>query len=277
MATACSFPGPVAPDRAVGESPQTTALPTRTPAELVREPDFFERSPDGQWTASSFDYYPPIRMQVARADGSAAWQVESDGEGWPEVILRPVHWSIDGRILYFTLAPFVDGFVLYVSGSGLQRLDLRDGRVAQILAGENQLQSFSISPDSSRVAYVRSDDDIEWLVVRDMGDGTELEWSLADQPVQAGKITWSPDASELVLLVTRGFSTEEALTDLVLVNLLSPTEKRVLQEDPRLFHRIQWIDEHTLYMEDLTVTGWRLDLQTGEMVLTPTPIPTPQP
>ena len=110
-----------------------------------------------------------------------------------------------------------------------------------------------------------------------MGDGTELEWSLADQPVQAGKITWSPDASELVLLVTRGFSTEEALTDLVLVNLLSPTEKRVLQEDPRLFHRIQWIDEHTLYLEDLTVTGWRLDLQTGEMALTPTPIPTPQP
>jgi hypothetical protein len=32
-----------------------------------------------------------------------------------------------------------------------------------------------------------------------------------------------------------------------------------------------------LYLEDLTVTGWRLDLQTGEMALTPTPIPTPQP
>jgi hypothetical protein len=52
MATACSFPGPV-------------------------EPDFFERSPDGQWTASSFDYYPPIRMQVARADGSAVTQTSS--------------------------------------------------------------------------------------------------------------------------------------------------------------------------------------------------------
>jgi dipeptidyl aminopeptidase/acylaminoacyl peptidase len=252
MATACSFPGPV-------------------------EPDFFERSPDGLWTASSFDYYPPIRMQVARADGSAAWQVESDGEGWPEVILRPVHWSIDGRYLYFTLAPFVDGFVLYVSGSGLQRLDLNDGRVAQILAGENQLQSFSVSPDSSRVAYVRSDDDIEWLVVRDMGDGTELEWSLADQPVQAGKITWSPDASELVLLVTQGFSNEEALTDLVLVNLGRLSQETVLHEDPRRFYRIQWTDEHTLYLEDLTVTGWRLDLQTGEMVLTPTPIPASQP
>jgi len=295
LASACSFPGPVATDQAIGAAPKPTArsaatqeltqtpppegstVPTPTPDELGREPDFFERSPDGRWTASSFDYYPPIRMQVGRADGSAAWQVESDGEGWPEVILRPVHWSIDGRYLYFTLAPFVDGFVLYMSGSGLKRLDLSDGQVAQVLVGENQLQSFSVSPDSSRIAYVRSDEDIEWLVVRDLGDETELLWNLADQPVQAGKITWSPDASELVLLVTRGFSMEEALTDLMLVNLLSPTEKRVLQEDPRIFYRIDWVDEHMLYLEDLNASAWSLDLQTGEMTLTATPMPTPGP
>jgi hypothetical protein len=257
-------------------SPNASAVTTPTPAELVREPDFFERSPDGRWTASSFDYYPPIRMQVGRADGSAAWQVESDGEGWPEVILRPVHWSIDGRYLYFTLAPFVDGFVLYVSGSGLERLDLSDGRVAEVLAGKRQLQSFSVSPDSSRLAYIRSDEVTEWLVVRDLGDETELEWGLADQPVQAGKITWSPDASELVLLVTQGFSMEEALTDLMLVNLPTHAQKTVLRGDPRSFYLIRWLDGRTLYLEDRTVTGWSLDLQTGEMTLTATPMPSPQ-
>jgi hypothetical protein len=61
------------------------------------------------------------------------------------------------------------------------------------------------------------------------------------------------------------------------VNLLSPTEKRVLQEDPRIFYRIDWVDEHMLYLEDLNASAWTLDLQTGEMTLTATRMPTPGP
>lgn len=297
LASACGFPGLVTPTRPVEprssvaatsaptqeptraplSNAPASALPTPTGAEFVPEPDFVERSLDGQWIASAFGYYPPIQMQVARSDGSVVWQVESDGGGWSEVILRPVHWSIDGRYLYFTLAPFVDGFVLYVDGSGLQRLDLGDGKVAEVLAGEGQLQAFSISPDSAQLAYIRSGEDFERLIVRDLDTGKELQWKLAETPVQGGNITWSPDASELVLLVTRGFSEEESRTAVVLVKLHSLAQKSVLQEDPRIFYRIQWVGEQTVYLEDLTVTGWSLDLQTGEMILTPTPMPTLEP
>jgi len=256
---------------------RASSVPTPTQAEFVPEPDFFERSPDGQWTASSFGIYPPSWMQVELSDGSVVWEVESDGEGWFEVLLRPVHWSVDGRYLYFTLAPYVDGFVLYMDGSGLQRLDLDDGQVTEVLASEGELQSFSISPASDLLAYVRSAEGFEWLILRDLGTGEERQWKLTDAPAQAGSFSWSPNASELVLLVTQGFSQEEALTDLVLVDLRSGTQERLLEQDPRIFYRMLWIDEHTLYLEDWTVTGWSLDLQTGEMILTPTPIPTSGP
>ncbi len=254
-----------------------SAMPTPTRSQYFAEPDFIGHSPDGRWTASAFGYYLPIWMRVARADGSDAWEVQSDGDGWFEVMLRPVHWSVDGRYLYFTLAPFVDGFVLYTDGSGLQRLDLGDGQVTEILAGEGELQAFSISPDSARLAYVRNEEEAELLIVRDLSTGEELQWGLAETLAQAGGITWSPDASALVVLVTWGFSWEDTRTDLVLLNLRSGAREAVLEDDTRIFYRIAWVDRHTLYLEDLTVTGWSLDLETGEMILTPTPVPTQEP
>ena len=293
LASGCSFPSSVTPARtaqpqssppAIQQPTSTTpatpepAAPTPTRAAFVPEPDFVEPSPDGQWTASAFGYYPPIWLQVERADGFAAWEVGSDGEGWFEVRLRPVHWSVDGRYLYFTLIPLVDGFVLYTDGSGLQRLDLGDGQVTKILAGEGELQAFSISPDSAQLAYIRNEGEAELLIVRDLGTEEEFQWELSGTLAQAGGITWSPDGSALVLLVTWGFSWEEARTDLVLLNLCSRTQEVLLHDDPRIFYRIQWIDEHTVYLEDrLTVTGWSLDLETGEMILTPTPIPAQEP
>jgi hypothetical protein len=256
-------------------STSTVTTPTRD--EIISEADFVWRSPDAQWIVGAFGYYPPIEMRVARADGSVTWEVESGGEGWFEVMLSPVHWSVDGRYLYFTLTPFVDGFVLYMDGSGLQRLDLSNGQVTEILAGQGELQAFSISPDSTQLAYVRNEEEAESIILRDLGTGEEQRWEVSSVLAQAGGITWSPDASALVLLVTRGFRWEEARTDLVLLNLRNHTRDVLLEDDPRIFYWIEWIDEHTLYLEDLTVTGWRLDLETGEMILTPTPRPTQQP
>jgi len=80
-----------------------------------------------------------------------------------------------------------------------------------------------------------------------------------------------------VLLITRGFSEEEARTAVILVTPSRAALNTVLREDPRIFYRILWVDERTVYLEDWTVTGWNLDLQTGEMILTPTPMPTPEP
>jgi len=214
-------------------------------------------------------------MQVARADGTVTWEVSYAGEEWFEVRLRPVHWSVDGRTLYFTLSPFVDGFVLYANGSGLHRLDLTDGQVEELLPGQGELQSFSVSPDSTRLVHFRSTGDVTWLVVRDLRDETELEWGLADRPVQAGGIRWSPDGSEFIVRATTGYDYDEARTTIVLVSLRSPGQKTVLADDPRIFWRVEWIDDHTLYLEDLTASGWLLDLGSGEIVSAPTPPPTP--
>ena len=260
-------------------SSSSLGLPTTSPRatipEFVPEPDFVEHSPDGEWTANSFGYYPPIRMEVTGSDGSASWEVVSDGEGWFEVVLRPEHWSVDGLYLYFTLAPFVDGFILYMDGSGLQRLDLSSGDVTQVLAGDHQLQSFSISPDSTRLVFFRTEEDATWLVVRDLRDGTELQWRLADEAVQAGGIRWSADGSTFVVRATTGFDYDEARTTIVLVSLRSLAQKIVLADDPRIFWRVDWIDDHTLYLEDLADSGWLLDLRSGKIVLAPTPTPMP--
>jgi dipeptidyl aminopeptidase/acylaminoacyl peptidase len=253
--------------------PIPSSAPTR--AEFVAEPEFAETSPDGLWTANSFGYYPPIRMEVTGSDGSASWEVVSDGEGWFEVVLRPEHWSVDGLYLYFTLAPFVDGFILYMDGSGLQRQNLSNGDVTQVLAGNHQLQSFSISPDSTRLVFFRTEEDATWLVVRDLRDGTELQWRLADEAVQAGGIRWSSDGTAFIVRVTDGYSYEDARTTVLLISLQSLAQKTLLADDPRFFWRVEWLDEHTLYLEDMASSGWRLDLRSDEMIPAPTPTAMP--
>ncbi len=263
--------------------PPSTSIPHPSPAPwrvtsavpFEANPASVERSSDGQWTANSFGDYPPIFMQVARADGFVTWEVRYSGEDWPEVWIRPVHWSVDGRYLYFTLAPFVDGFILYMDGSGLLRLDLVTGDLMELLPSDGRLQSFSLSPDSTRLVFFRADDDDTWAVVRDLRQGHEDEFKLAARPVQAGAVRWAPDGSAFVVLATSGFSLDEARTDLVLVDLRNVAQKTVLTDDPRTFWRIDWVDANSVYLEDFDGSGWLLDLRSGEMVLTPTPAPTP--
>ena len=296
LTAACTSPYPTSPTltprstvlpsatqgRKVEPAPTVSATPLSSPMiwrvasvdPSAAEPDSAERSPDGEWTASSFGTYPPIVMQVARADGSVTWEITYAGEDWFEVWLRPVHWSVDGRYLYFTLAPFVDGFVLYMNGSGLQRLDLVSGEMTELLAGAGLLQSFSISPDSTQLVFFRVSEDETWLVLRDLEDGRETEWKLADGPVQAGAVRWSPDGTAFVLLASEGFSYEEVLTDVVLLDLRRMAPKTVLQDAPRIRH-VNWTDANSLYLEDYDGSGWLLDLTSGEMVRTPTPSSAP--
>lgn len=248
-------------------------MPSETvpPAERVQEPDWFEHSPDGRWAASVFGYYPPVRMEVAQADGSAIWHVEYARDDWAEVSLRPAHWSREGRYLYYTLRPAIDGFFLYVSGAGLWRLDLTNGAVHEILPGGRQLYSFAVSPDSTRLGFIRRTDAITWLVVRDLFTAQEFQWRLTDERSQAGAITWSADSSRLVVLVTKGLSFEDALSSVVLADLKSHGQKTLLRDDPRLFYRVEWVDARTVYLEDWQAQGWKLDVISEQILPVPTP------
>jgi len=275
------------PPVAIGFGPPTAPPPTSTPAPTStvdpRQGFIVGRSPDGEWTAEAIGNRPPVSMRVSRADGSATWAVTYEGPVRRQAYLKPVHWSGDGRHLYFTIyiEPFelMLGGPLYVTGSGVQRLALDTGAVEEILAGEGQFQVFSVSRDSTRLAYVRSENDASWLVVRDLRDWEDHRWKLSNEPVQAGDITWSPDGSALVLLVTRGPTREreEFRTKAVLFDLGALRSKTIMPEHLGEYWRLEWLDDHTFYLEDpdiefwytdADVKAWMIDVRSGEIVPT---------
>ena len=65
---------------------------------------------------------------------------------------RPFHWSNDGRYLFVTNDPAPDGCALFVNGSDLQRVDLSNGEVTQIV--EPVGLWLSLSPDETKLAYL---------------------------------------------------------------------------------------------------------------------------
>jgi len=244
------------------------------PIDVSSLPRFVDQSPNGEWEAESLGAFPPIWMRVYRVDGSTEWRYSYVGPEWSEVRFKPVHWSIDGRYLYFTLFPFtllpqIDGELVYIAGSGLWQLALEDGELVQVLPGEGQLWDFSISSDSTRLAYIQKSSDAIWLAVRDLRRGKEQRIRLSWEAAQAGSITWSPDGSSLVLLLTRGFSWQDHRTRLILFDAISHSWRTVLAEKPGLYRRLSWINDHTIYFEDSDLTAWVVDLTTGKVSPTP--------
>ena len=279
--TSCAQAQPRGPEPGVDSSaPQTISPPGPSTAATplgARLPQFVDHSPNGEWTAEAIGAFPPIWMRVYRADGSMEWTFSYTGAEWNEVRFKPVHWSTDGRYLYYTLFPFsliprIDGALVYMAGSGLSRLDLENGQVLEILPGEGLLQDYSISPDSTRLAHVFHSSDGLWLAIRDLQRGEERQAWLSSNAAQAGSIMWSSDASALVLLVTRGFSWQEHRTRMVLFDTVSFTSRTVLSEKPGLYFRLAWIDDHTIYFEhtaDSDGMAWLVDLTTGRVSPTP--------
>jgi hypothetical protein len=155
--------------------PTITIIPSITSTDWVPDPNMISLSPDGTWKAKVFDLYPLSYMDVIHSDETTVWTLVHNGEetGWYEARLRPVHWSIDGKSLYYTVQPFIDGFILFNVYSGLGRLNLVTGETEVIFDTGRDLYTLSVSPDSSLLGYIKFSDKPLRLAVREMLSGDE--------------------------------------------------------------------------------------------------------
>jgi Tol biopolymer transport system component len=249
-------------------TPNPTDTPTSTP-----EIAFTSMSPDGRWLARGAEETATDAgdrhawLDVSKTDGSVAWRVvdERSGQALGQTTPKPFGWSQDGRYLYFTNYGVPDGCPGFVNGSDLQRVDLLQGSVTEILPGVGFW--LALSPDESRLAYIGYRQ--RGLIVRDLATGEEREIGLDNnvESARLGHILWSPGGTQLVL--TAGFNLcgppEERAHSIIRVALSDGEHTTLIEPDRRLFVTQAWQTPGRVLLTDQDGRRWEMDVDTGDV------------
>jgi hypothetical protein len=242
----------------------------------VRE-EWTSTSPDEAWIARGLAALPEsgaghwyyTRLSLERSDGSQEWTVV---DIWSELALghttpRPLRWSSDGRQFYYTNRPVPDGCVVFVNGSDLQRVDLSDGSVTEVVPSVGLW--LSLSPDETMLAYVGYGD--RGLVLRDLASGRERQARIeaAEEPEAAhlGHIVWSPDGEALMLTVAiDACGPQEDRTHAVIrVDAGTLSQTTVVPDSDRLFITEVWPEPDRALLKDENGETWWLNPETGDI------------
>jgi len=265
-------------------SPTTTSVttilnPTETPTATpvltdmdVRE--WSSTSLDGAWTADGLAAFPKegeehyyTQLKIARADGTLTWVVV---DVWSPLALgyttpQPLYWSQDGRYLYFTNRPVPDGCALFVNGSDLQRVDLTDGSVTEIVPHVGFW--LSLSPDETTLAYIGYGD--RGLVLRDLATGQEraTQVNAEAEDSQMGHIVWSPDGTALMLTVAINpcSPAEQRANSIVRVEVETSSQTRLICQDSRLFTTAAWPTPERALLKDKDGNDWWMNTATDDV------------
>lgn len=268
LVTACQ---PIQPVTEPTVNPGVTATPAAPPDLADGQTERWSASaPDGQWSAIGLvalpqpggnQYYTELR--VKKADGSREWTPVA---GWSNFGLgyttpRPLHWSADGRYLYFTNAPVPDGCALFVNASDLQRLDLTDGSIHEVLP-TNSTWSLAIAPDGKRVAYRKGDElylldlaTANYAAIKPAGVESDATW---------GNFVWSPDSQKVAFTIAYQPCQPPAWShSLVVVDPQTLMMTTVMEKDMRRLTIIAWEDTKQILLTDSEGKLWSLALETG--------------
>ena len=255
-------------------TPDWAAITTQIAA-LPDSESWTEPSPDGKWNAVGRTktetgfflgeqelYY--TQLKVVSADQSVEWPLveEISPYGLGYTTPEPLHWSADGRYLYYTNRPHVDGCGLFVTGSDLWRVDLADGSVTQVLP--QGAQSYSFSADDSQAAYVTWNTPPE-LVLHDLVTGEERRLVLDFE--DAGAVVWSPDSAMLALTGAEKPCQAGWAHAIVVIEPSNLTPRTLLPPDERLFTTKNWREAGKILLEDLDRNLWWLEVESGEVAL----------
>jgi len=234
-----------------------------------------EPSPDGKWTAVGRTktetgiilgeqelYY--TQLKVVSTDQSVEWTLveEISPFGLGYTTPEPLHWSADGRYLYYTNQPHVDGCGLFVNASDLWRVDLADGSITQALP--EGAKSYAFSPDDSQVAYVTWSTPPD-LVLHDLGTGEDRRLGLDFE--DAGALVWSPDGIMLALTGAENPCQAGWAHTIVVVDTSDLTPRTLNLPDERLLNTNDWQEAGKILLEDFDRNLWWLDVESGDVTL----------
>ena len=249
-------------------------------------------SPNGEWAFCD-------SWSLARDDG-LQWELAYfDQPNFPsEYSLDYIHWTQDGRTLFFAPAPAGDGGrgIWLANGYTLIRVDLQTGQESEIVPltfdDDNRYvprsYSFSIAPDDRQLVSI-DHRNIEALVFRDFQTGEERQLALPGGYNDAGWFTWSPDGRVLVFYQVAWSPDDGCGTAYESIRWLevgSLTLGTILQDIPvdpciEYLHMTGGYDVREVSATTVTLDQdgalWTFDLQSGQMDLVATAVPAPKP
>jgi hypothetical protein len=168
-------------------------------------------SPDGKYTArlKSGDWITTKdQIEINEINGALLWTIPSQLDppvGDPHPSLNIYGWSKDSSRLYFRylFLPDGGGFEFWWDGFDLQSIDIATGVIKKVIPVDGSI-SFAFSPDETKIAYIRADDDPQSIVILTFATGYEKKASIegiSGQVVVMGNIRWAPDGHNLAFLV----------------------------------------------------------------------------
>jgi len=255
----------------VGNLPQ----PKSTPQLLLTHAETLLSSPDGSWTAYFLGHdLEKIRFSVANFDDTVIWNVSQPHFASP-AWFTPYRWSQDNRYLYFNVFVEIDGYVPFYQGGGLQRLDVLNGEVSEILpSGElitvNPIHyrwnfpAFSLSPEDDKLAYITRMDSGIQLVIRNMKTNAENSLDF-DQYSDAGSIIWSPEQDYLVLAASKGTNWSNTLGFVEIIEVDTLTPRTVVENKNGVFDPVVWLNNHTILLKERGGNYFYLDTTTEKL------------
>ena len=260
---------PISNTGMVAQDPTATANATDFAGMDVQ--NWVDVSPNQTWTATGMVATPPnggeqyyTELHVTNAAGTLVWTPIADWRnfGLGYTTPRIVHWSADGRYLYFTNAPHPDGCALFTNASDLQQLDLGAGTVTEILPPD-RISVLAAAPDGT-MAYITQ----TMLGLLDPLSKTikETTYDFAAATVQVGDLTWSSNGQQLAYVV----ATDPCLPPtwrhaIYTVDRQGGNLRLVLPADERRLRIVDWIDESHLLLMDLDAKQSVLDLASGQV------------
>jgi hypothetical protein len=234
-------------------------------------------SPDGQWIAmecEGVDGGVGSYLQVVSLHGNKKWDIHyadyAKGTYYDRNnMIRPAHWSKDGKYLYVTSEDTGSGCCWIGWDVLIVRLNLENGQPTEIVntIGETDMNS-SFSPSERYVLYIPQDSKNN-LSIWDTQTGKRRIIDLEDTHAGAGHTLMSDDDQKIVLIL-RDYPKEKqgdlTFASLVLVDLKSGLQKKLLSdiEYEKIPRPLHWQDnDHVLLQKDNELI--LLNINTGEL------------
>ncbi len=195
--------------------------------------------------------------------------------------LAPVHWSDDGKYLYFVAVWSGDGgCVMYDDGSALFKLDLSTGKYIMLIAPTSDFSfgSFSFSNGDAYVAYIGMNAERHAvLTLLDLHSDARTDISLGNRYLEAGNVIWSPDNRRILFSADAGDCGNQ-IYYLVLMDLQDRVRTTIAESSLPIPKLLGWnTADRVLVQEETTGNLFYMGLPSGATTPYTGPTLTPAP
>lgn len=223
----------------------------------------YSASPNGEWIAWMVDTGDDPYLLIESVDRRKRWKINFDFAtiAWNSD-LRIIHWSGDGRYLYYATSPPGNGIGFDVV-QDLQKLDLFTGLTNEILPYEaGNWYAIAISHGEGWLAYIPRDTLVVDLIIRNLTNEEEFKIRLGSGGnLYTGALLWTLDESKIFFVIY-----DESGYNIARVELLTREIKYLLRDFTYIIYATSWEDSKESLIRFKSEEGdWILNVETGEL------------